>query len=65
MIELIVIVFLLVFISAREHMSNKERQKLVDKIISKDLNEYTACQVDMETAKKKPQKDDINRMMRI
>jgi hypothetical protein len=66
MIELIVIGFLLVFIAYREYVVRQDMQKLVDKIISRDLTEYASCQVDIETAKKKPKKEaDLNTMYRV
>lgn len=67
MIELIVICFLLVFISYREYTVRQDMQKLVDKIISRDLTEYASCQVDIENARKKPAKqNDANiNMMRV
>lgn len=64
MITEVVIVFLLLFIMAREYLMWKEMQKLVDKIIARDYAEYTSGQVDIEVArKKKPQ--DLSPMIRI
>lgn len=65
MIEHYIIAFLLVFIMVRDIILTKELQKLVDKVISRNYTEYTSCQVDIETAKKKESNSDVNRMVRV